>query len=243
MIPKRTLIVLLSAVAVLGGCGGSRQHSESVPSGGTVEKTLIVASQKVLCEGEATQECLLIKDSPRSDWMMLYAGIDGFYFEEGFHFQLRVAATPRKNPPQDAPAYTYQLLEVVSQTTDATGGWTVLEDLMVSKRWRLEAFVEGSFEEPALISPEVTLEFTRDGHISGSGGCNQYFGEYVLGQNKSLDFSAIGATEMECSEAAVNQQQTRFFEALETVSRMEVGTRALRLYYGTSERALHFSGR
>ena len=80
--------------------------------------------------------------------------------------------------------------------SDTYGGARTIEDLLTGKTWRLDAFADGSFEEAAMLSPEVTLEFTRDGALRGSAGCNQYFGQYTIRQNKEMLVSGVGATRM-----------------------------------------------
>lgn len=237
---------VLAVVVVVGfaGCGGSKsQQPESIPPGQVVEKTIVVGPMKILCVGVGPQECLLIKESARDPWKAYYSEIEGFYYEEGFIYQLRVAAVRRDNPPADASAFTYQMLEQISKTVDTYGGAGVLEDLLTNRAWRLDAFADGSFEEPAMLSPEITLEFTRDGAMRGSAGCNQYFGEYRIQQNKGLLVSGVGATRMSCPEESVNQQETRYLEALEKTERMEAGLNVLRLYYGLDDRALSFKAR
>lgn len=241
----RTSRFLLAAVLLaLAGCGGSQnQQAESAPPGEVLEKTIVVGPVKVLCVDVGPRECFLIKESPRDPWRAYYSEIEGFYYEEGFFYQLRVAAVRRDNPPPDASAFTYRMLEQISKTPDSYGGIGVIEDLLTSRTWRLDAFTDRSFEEAALLSPEVTLEFTRDHAIRGSAGCNQYFGEYQVQQGKNLLVTAVGATRMSCPEEATNQQETRYLEALEKAVRLEVGLSVLRLYYGLDDRALSFKAR
>jgi heat shock protein HslJ len=237
-------VLVIGVVVALAGCGGSaNQKVETAPPGEVLEKTIVVGPLKILCVGMGPQECLLIKESPRDPWRAYYSEIDGFYYEEGFIYQLRVAAVRRDNPPADASAFTYQMLEQISKNVDTYGGAGVIEDLLTNRTWRLDAFTDGSFEEAAMLSPEVTLEFTRDGAMRGAAGCNQYFGEYRIQQNKALLVSGVGATRMSCPEESVNQQETRYLEALEKTVRIDVGLNVLRLYYGLDDRALYFKAR
>jgi heat shock protein HslJ len=241
---KPGVSLILVAALAMTGCGGSRnQQVVSAPPGEVLEKTIVVGPVKVLCVGVGPQECLLIKEGPRDPWKAYYSEIEGFYYEEGFLYQLRVAAVRVEKPPADAPSFKYQLLEEISKNADTYGGVSVIEDLLGRRTWRLDAFTEGSFEEPALLSPEVTLEFTRDGAIRGSAGCNQYFGEYNVQQGKNLLLSGIGATRMSCPEEATNQQETKYLAALEKVTRLEVGLSVLKLYHGLGDRALYFKAR
>lgn len=61
--------------------------------------TLYVGSQTVACTGVAPQQCLQIKEKPNDKWTLLYQSIEGFDYEPGYLYQLRVAKkkflTPR----------------------------------------------------------------------------------------------------------------------------------------------------
>jgi heat shock protein HslJ len=59
-----------------------------------------------------------------------------------------------------------------------------------------------------------TLYFGKDG-ISGSTGCNRYFGSHTL-EGEKITFSQIGSTMMFCEETA--QQETAFLNALKAAA-------------------------
>lgn len=61
---------------------------------------------------------------------------------------------------------------------------------------------------------EPTVIFGQDGHLSGRGGCNNYFGSYTL-ENTRLVVSQIGSTRMLCADAQMNQERS-FFATLES---------------------------
>lgn len=44
---------------------------------------------------------------------------------------------------------------------------------------------------------DVTMRFDAEGRVSGSGGCNRYFGSYQL-TDGALQFGALGMTRMAC---------------------------------------------
>lgn len=59
-----------------------------------------------------------------------------------------------------------------------------------------------------------TLEFAAD-RISGTGGCNRYFGGYSISGDR-LTFGGVGSTEMAC-EQPVMAQESAFHAALSAV--------------------------
>lgn len=81
--------------------------------------------------------------------------------------------------------------------------------------WTLKSItVEGS-DTSSEIDTEITAEF-KDGQISGSAGCNRYFGNVEI-TDSSLAISALGSTLMFCDQAR-NQRESEFLTALQSVT-------------------------
>lgn len=78
---------------------------------------------------------------------------------------------------------------------------------LVGTTWVLESLIEG--ETASTPAAEATIEFAADGAVSGTTGCNGYFGSY----DAATGFSAIGSTKMAC-EGPIMDQETRFLAVL-----------------------------
>ena len=78
-------------------------------------KTLFVDAKKVACEGEGVTECLRVKDAPDASWTLFYRSIEGFTYEPGYLYELRVEVTSVGKPPADASSRRTKLVEVVSK--------------------------------------------------------------------------------------------------------------------------------
>lgn len=80
--------------------------------------TLNIEPNMVPCVGVAPMQCLMVNNEY---W---YDEIEGFEFEKGFEYVLRVQKTKRIKPiPADASMYRYELLDIVSKqesTEDVT---------------------------------------------------------------------------------------------------------------------------
>jgi heat shock protein HslJ len=91
--------------------------------------------------------------------------------------------------------------------------------------WRLTRVLNEPVRAPGgdeLRAPHLVL---RDGRVTGSGGCNQLGGAYVLEPGEalaqgSLTFSAIAATRMACAEGM--ETEAAFLAALPEVRRFEL---------------------
>lgn len=59
---------------------------------------------------------------------------------------------------------------------------------------------------------QTTITFDAEGQVTGSGGCNRYFGPVTI-EGSAIGFGQIGTTRKACVPALMGQEQ-RFFGAL-----------------------------
>jgi putative lipoprotein len=79
-----------------------------------------------------------------------------------------------------------------------------------------------------LADSEITLSFGTDGRVTGSSGCNRYFGAYRLADESGLEIGPLAGTRMFC-QGALGKQETRYLEALEATTGYALDQR-LRLF-------------
>ena len=79
--------------------------------------TLFVNSNLVDCVGVAKQQCMLVKENLDDDWEFFYDAIEGFEFEQGFVYKLKIKVTEIKNPLADASSLKYSLVEILEKQT------------------------------------------------------------------------------------------------------------------------------
>ncbi|WAI02112.1 DUF4377 domain-containing protein [Methanogenium organophilum] len=88
--------------------------NENAPATITIE----VAPALEECTGVGPQQCMLIREVPPAGdgvWKLFYDQIEGFTYEEGYVWTLRVNVTETENPPADASNLHYALAEVVDK--------------------------------------------------------------------------------------------------------------------------------
>jgi hypothetical protein len=90
------------------------------------EKTIFIGPEKAECVGVGPMECYLVKENPEDKWQYFYNSIQGFEWEAGYTYKLRVAIYPVENPPADASSLRYELLEVVNKTETPSETRTVM---------------------------------------------------------------------------------------------------------------------
>ncbi len=101
---KHLLLITLIFLSLTIGCDRD-EHIE----------TLIIAPYKVDCVGAFEQECYLEFNQERQRWEFFYEGIQGFDFEPGFIWTLKVSLHEREEGIQDVGRYEYRLVEVLDK--------------------------------------------------------------------------------------------------------------------------------
>jgi heat shock protein HslJ len=199
--------------------------------------TAWVGPELVDCVGVAPQQCMQVKTNPDGEYTLFYDQIDGFDFQEGYEYEIQVLVEPVANPPADASALKYTLVEVVSQTPVTAeeveeaeeGVMPVTEDLTLEgPTWLLESYldIEGNLTA-RLPQTRVTINFA-EGEVSGTAGCNNYFGPYQADGN-SLTIGPLGSTMMMCIQDDTATQETAFLANLGNVASYDIVNNQLQL--------------
>jgi heat shock protein HslJ len=75
--------------------------------------------------------------------------------------------------------------------------------------WNLSSFIG----KELVPGSGITVEFTTDGKMGGSSGCNRYTGAYKVEGNSLLISSPLASTMMACSQELMDQE-TAYLQAL-----------------------------
>ena len=89
------------------------------------EKTVFVADHLVPCETGTNQKCMLVREKESDAWQNFYDNIEGFTYEEGFAYQLKVQIEKVSNPEADSSDLKYTLLELISKTKTKSEPMTI----------------------------------------------------------------------------------------------------------------------
>lgn len=108
-VATRLLSVLVLAVGALA-CTGLPSSARDA------EVVLYVAPYPRECTGVGVMQCMLVKERPQDEWRLFYGGIEGFEYEAGFSYRLRVLRRPVRNPPADGSSVSWRLLQVLEKT-------------------------------------------------------------------------------------------------------------------------------
>ena len=78
-------------------------------------EVLIIGPYITTCQGFIEQECFLEFNEESQEWHFFYEKIQGFDFEPGFIYTLKVSLHERPEGIQDVGKYEYRLIEVLSK--------------------------------------------------------------------------------------------------------------------------------
>lgn len=81
--------------------------------------------------------------------------------------------------------------------------------------WTLQSLDGNTQVGVALGGQAVTLDFTSETEVSGSGGCNGFGGSYQADADTgAITFSSIVSTLMACEDEGIGETETQYFAAL-----------------------------
>ncbi|MBZ9629261.1 DUF4377 domain-containing protein [Salegentibacter sp. LM13S] len=81
---------------------------------------MVVNSYTEECVGEREGKCLLVQEGDQigtDDWNLFYYedSIEGFDYEPGYIYHLKVKKKKIKNPPMDGSSISYRLVKIISK--------------------------------------------------------------------------------------------------------------------------------
>jgi len=112
---------------------------------------------------------------------------------------------------------------------------------MLDKPWVLVSLQTAPGAAEDVTGKGLTIKFTPDNKVDGSGGCNSFFASYTAGAAPSLTIGQLGATRMAC-EQSVMDLEAKYFAALETVESYKVeGSNGLQLVFDKGNGTLTYA--
>lgn len=88
-------------------------------------------------------------------------------------------------------------------------------------RWQLSGYTSGGESMTPPEGAPITLEFSTQNDVGGSGGCNSFGGTYTV-EDDTINFGELASTLMACEDEDVMDQEAWFFETLATVERYNI---------------------
>ncbi len=105
--------------------------------------------------------------------------------------------------------------------------------------WTLTSLVTEDGTTHVLPNTTITATFI-DGNVTGSSGCNRYFGHYELSDQSNVTFTSLGSTVMYCETPGVMDQETTYMALLQNSTAYTTSADTLSLLNGTGQVQLTF---
>jgi heat shock protein HslJ len=164
----------------------------------------------------APDVCLQVRESSDAPWTLLHGAIEGFSYEPGYLYEIRIREEAVANPPADASSIRRILVSIVSRTPAPPS--------LRGVTWRLVS-INGREAQAGI---RVTAVFSDDNRVAGSAGCNRYFGGAAVSGAK-LEVGLLGSTLMHCGDSGVMSQEQEYLAALGKATAYSVAGTELRL--------------
>ncbi|WP_177763524.1 META domain-containing protein [Flavobacterium sp. I3-2] len=143
-----------------------------------------IKENKVPCVGVAPMECLQVKMGNSKEWTYFYDSIEGFDYEPGFTYKLKVEKTKKQgNLPADASAYNYKLKKVISKKKAKTTEITQTTNLDIFDKKLILTELNGKSISNGSIY--FTINNTNK-TITGKSGVNRFNSSFEFKNNELI---------------------------------------------------------
>ncbi len=194
-------------------------------SGVAQKKIFYINSEQKDCTGVGPMKCLQYKENPADGWKLMYQGINGFNYEPGYLYKIKVKQAKVPNPPADGSSIAYKLLKIISKNKD-----TAMENRLINaphgKYILASLWMDGKLTNVSAKAYE--MEFKKDENQVYTKICNNISGQYTLDGNK-IKFGPMRSTRMMCPDMNF---ETAFNQALEQVDNISYDKAKLLLKKG-----------
>ncbi|MFN2145924.1 MAG: DUF4377 domain-containing protein [Anaerolineales bacterium] len=236
---KKTLFLIGILILLLAACAGNPAPEDDLANSEdkaplepveseSAKLSVQIAPELADCEGGAgPQKCMRVKFEDGTDWQYFYDQIEGFDYQPGYEYTLMVEKVDLADPPADGSSIRYVLVEEVSKREVLMEQSGNLE----AGEWKLFSMGSQENQRPFVTGKEATFSYDPEtGQVSGTTGCNRYFGDVqVDNEQHTLTFGPLATTRMAC-RGDLNQQQQDFLEIMDRVTSFAVESGRLVLF-------------
>ncbi|TVZ56385.1 heat shock protein HslJ [Lutibacter sp. Hel_I_33_5] len=206
------------------------------------QETILVDSKKTDCMGMVMMKCMSIKHLNKKDakWEPLFGKIEGFTYEEGFTYKLKVSIEklPDHLVPADASNLKYKLIDVLNKTKEEV--ITEKESKITDKKWNLTHLESEKIAKKSDKRPTLYFEIKgKNNAISGVGACNNF--SSVVEKLNNTEFIVADrmiTTRMGCMD---NNLEYRYFQKLVAAKTYTLKNNQLYLLDKDNKEILRFS--
>ncbi|TDQ18854.1 META domain-containing protein [Algoriphagus boseongensis] len=202
----KTILLLLNLLLMATTC--QKEQTEEFET-----EIWWINSARVDCVGVSQMTCFQIQKEAEWEsgkWKLFYDAIEGFDYEPGFLYQIKVEVTKKKEPiPADASSLSYKLVEVISKKPDPR--------LALTNIWKV--IYVGRFQDPKSSNKNEPLIFEfqgSEGTFFGNMGCNTVRGGFSIPGDSKILLGPGASTMMACPNMEVELDVQKALEKIRT---------------------------
>lgn len=198
----------------------------------TQKKIYWVNSRKVDCMGVGAMSCMQVQKGnniEEKQWQNFYSSIEGFNYEPGYIYKLRVKEErfPEEKVSADASSIKYTLVKVVDKQMD--------NSVFANGKWLLTR-INGESVNRSVVLPTLEIDLDNS-RIFGSGGCNTYSGPIQQLTQEAIQLGNIASTRKACINRNI---EDTYLKVLNQVASYKVDQSELVLFDENEEEVLAF---
>lgn len=188
-----------------------------------------VNSYKVPCEGVAPMHCLQVRQEKNGAWRNFFSNIQGFDYEPGYLYKIRVGTEVLKaeDVPADASSKKYTLVSVLEKKLD--------KKLLINDIWALEGMdgdtIDWKGDDVPRERPFIEVHLATN-RVLGNDGCNTLRGSLAKIDDRNISFTPFMGTKMACKNSAMS---ATFVKNLGKVQEYQIENKQLILNGGGQE--------
>jgi len=183
----------------------------------TAVDTWEVGENYVNAQNLGKLKCLQIKSDKKNKWEYLAATIQGFDYQEGYRYRIRVKQTKQK----DTDTIRYSLIEVVSK--ERTNELPSVAAFLARFKWNLL-----QLNGKDVTDSKASIGFdARNGTITGTTGCNNFWGNFTIKRDK-ISFIHLASTMRACNGQNIENDFFQIFEQKQI--QFDIAEQTLNLY-------------
>ena len=206
-------MLLLLLPALVASCGSATDEDT------ITYQTYRINSYRVPCTWVAPMECLQVQREGSEDWQLFYGNIEGFQFEPGYLYRIRVREE-KLDParvPADASSIKRTLVSVEEKIPDPR--------LPINEIWVLRAIegLEVTEEQLAGQLKRPNIEFhLRDKRYLGTDGCNTFRGSIESLTGTGLRLGPAMRTRMTCLDTSIPDAYLKLLDRVDSYQLQEL---------------------
>lgn len=108
--------------------------------------------------------------------------------------------------------------------------------------WSLDRYRAADGTMAAALPATTVTALFEGGNLTGSAGCNSYFGSYTLQGGNGIAIGPLGSTLMFCGEPGVMEQETAYLALLQSAVKYGISGAQLTLYDAAGMPVLEYTG-